>query len=244
LVDRVETGERLVEDQKLRAVHQRCRELNLLRHALRQFVDGLLRVGGKAEAIEKRCPLTLRVCRSHALQPAEISDRVERGHLSVKSTLLGKEPDFGGIRTPGRPAEHLDIPAGRPDDVEHHAQRGRLARAISAKKAEHRARFDRKTEIVHGYGLVEALRDALQRQYAQLNSPNPLGEGFRFSYGQSARVENQTILVRPKKTCVFPGLCDSMIPISEKHIVVVSRTPTKVRAFTCRRRDASPWRLG
>ena len=52
-----------------------------------------LGVGAEAEAVEQRHPLGPRVGRRHALEAAEISDRVDRRHLPVEAALLGQEAD-------------------------------------------------------------------------------------------------------------------------------------------------------
>src|SRR3546814_17689864 len=48
LVDRVEAGERLVEDDQLRAVDDRAEQLDRLRHALGQALDRLIRIVAEA----------------------------------------------------------------------------------------------------------------------------------------------------------------------------------------------------
>ena len=61
LVDRVEAGERLVEDQQPRPVDHGGRELDLLRHALGQFVDRRARIVAEPEAVEQCQALRSRI---------------------------------------------------------------------------------------------------------------------------------------------------------------------------------------
>src|SRR5512135_3247516 len=70
-VDRVESGERLVEDQDLGVVHDACDELDLLLHALGELVDLLVEPGAELHLVEPALDPAPR------LVPADLLDRRE-----------------------------------------------------------------------------------------------------------------------------------------------------------------------
>jgi hypothetical protein len=114
-----------------------------------------------------------RVSGVHPLQAAEIDDRVDRGHVAVEPALFGQEADRRGVAAIGRTAEHLDRARSRPDDVEHHAQGGRLPRAVAAEEAEDLARLHGKAEVVDRQHVGETLGQRLDLQNTHQFDPQP-----------------------------------------------------------------------
>ena len=161
LVHRVEAGEGLVQDQQARVCHQGGGQLHLLRHALRQLLDLAVGEGGQAEAVEQAPRRALGVVAAHTLQPAEIDHGLQHRHLAVEAALLRQEADVAAAPLAGRAAQHLDRPAGGPQDVERHAQRRGLARAIGAQETEDAALGDIEAQVIDGGEVFEALGDAV-----------------------------------------------------------------------------------
>ncbi len=73
------------------------------------------------------------------LRRPEIDDGVDGGHGAIEAALFGQEADLGAVAAPGLAPEDRDRSGIGTQDVECHAQRRRLARAIAAQEAEHLA---------------------------------------------------------------------------------------------------------
>jgi hypothetical protein len=74
LVDWIETGERLVEDDEVRLVRDRAEHLNLLRHALRERLDLLAPHLAEAVIVQERIGSLERFARWRAFEAREIGD--------------------------------------------------------------------------------------------------------------------------------------------------------------------------
>jgi len=85
---------------------------------------------------------------------------------------MRQEAHQGGVLTPRRAAEHLDLAGGWPDDVQHHAQGGGLAGAIAAEKPEDAALGHGKAQVVDRGEVAEPLHDVIQAQNAHALSPS------------------------------------------------------------------------
>jgi hypothetical protein len=162
LVDRVEPGERLVEQQQARRVDQRGGELDLLRHALRELGHRGLHPVAELEPLEQRDRRLARGGGVHLLEAGEVDHGVEHLHRAVEPALLGQEADRVRVGAARRAAEDLDAAAARAQDVERHAQRGGLAGAVAAEEAEDAAFGDREAELADRGELAEMLRDAVE----------------------------------------------------------------------------------
>src|SRR3546814_10313131 len=96
LVDRVEAGERLVEDDQLRAVDDRAEQLDRLRHALGQALDRLIRIVAQVIVGEQAAgPLPADLERESA-PGAHEGDDVARRHGGIEAALLAHIADEPG----------------------------------------------------------------------------------------------------------------------------------------------------
>ena len=96
--NRIETGERLVEDEQLRLVKQRCCELRTLLVAVRERLDVRTRAIGDAEPAEPVRGGCLRVGRRQPVQAAEVGELLADPHPRIEAALLGHvaEPESLG----------------------------------------------------------------------------------------------------------------------------------------------------
>ena len=157
LVDRVEPGEGLVEDDQPRLVDDRAEQLDGLRHALGQGADRLLRPVAKVVLIEQRVGAAAAFGERQAAQRAHEGDRLARMHRRIEPALLGQIADLGRGLERALAAEHAARAARRVDDPEQHAQGRRLARAVGAEQAVDRAGRDGEADAVDRAGLAEIL---------------------------------------------------------------------------------------
>ena len=100
--DGVEPGERLVEDEQLRRVHQRSRELGALLVAVRELLD--LRVGALGEAeplqpVERGGACRVRV---QPVQAAEVRELLADRHAGIEAALLWHVAEPQPLRRPDR----------------------------------------------------------------------------------------------------------------------------------------------
>ena len=94
LVDRVEAGEGLVEDDQARLVDDRAEQLDGLRHALGQGADRLLRPFAKAMLGEQRIGAAAAFGQRQSAQRAHEGDRFARVHRRIEPALLGQIADL------------------------------------------------------------------------------------------------------------------------------------------------------
>ena len=94
LVDRVEAGEGLVEDDQPRLVDDRAEQLDGLRHALGQGADRLLRPVAKAVLVEQLVGAAAAFVERQAAQRAHEGDRFARVHRRIEAALLGQIADL------------------------------------------------------------------------------------------------------------------------------------------------------
>jgi hypothetical protein len=93
LVDRIEAGERLVEDDELRPVRDRGEHLHLLLPCPSTAPrSGVLELA-QAVALEQLDRALLRVLALEPLQHREVGDDLARRHLLVEALLLGQVAD-------------------------------------------------------------------------------------------------------------------------------------------------------
>ncbi len=134
--DRVETRERLVEDEQVGLVHERGRELDALLVAVRQLLDGRVRAVAEAEPIE---PRVRGGERGGPVETVELGEEGELGggrHLRVEAALLRHVAET----EPRVPVDRAPVPAHlalvERDEPEHAAHRGRLAGPVRAEEAD------------------------------------------------------------------------------------------------------------
>ena len=157
LVDRVEAGEGLVEDDQARLVDERAEQLDGLRHALGQGADRLLGPFAEAVLLEQFVGAAPRRRQRQAAERAHEGDALARVHRRVEPALLRQIADLVGGLDRAVMAEHAALARRRLDDPEQHSERGRLARAVGAEQAEDRAGRDVQADAVDGALLGEVL---------------------------------------------------------------------------------------
>ena len=160
LVDRVEAAEGFVQDQQLRIVEHRGDELHFLLHPLRQRLHLLGRPFAEAEPLQPFLGAGAGQGSPDAADLAEEDELVEDLHLLVDAALLGQVADPAAAVEVGWAAEELHGAAVGQQDAHHHADRGRLARAVGAQQAVDRAGLDLQVEVVDRGVGAERLADA------------------------------------------------------------------------------------
>ena len=137
--DRVEAGRRLVEEDDLRAVHERGGEVEAALHAagvrLHAAVGGVLEV----DDLEQAADALLRLARGHAVEPRLQRQQLAAGLEVVEPRLLQRDADAaadGGGLTGDIEAGDLRAARGGAEQRRQHADGGRLAGAVGAEEAE------------------------------------------------------------------------------------------------------------
>ena len=112
--DRVEPGERLVEDEHLRPADQRRRQLHPLLVAERQLLDPVAAPLGDAEALDPVGRGPGGGGRVQAVQPGEVGDLLVHPHLRVEAALLRHVADpAAGRDVEGRPCQRTSPASAR-----------------------------------------------------------------------------------------------------------------------------------
>src|SRR6201747_2230202 len=162
LVERVEPGERLVEDQQVGRVQHGADELHLLLHALGQLFDLRLRPPGELHPVEPALDVRHQLGPLEAADLAEEDEHVHHRHLPVEAALLGQIADPPQVFGRPRVAEHLDLSGVGGRDVHDHADRGRLAGAVRPQQPEDAPRRHGHRNAVHRHEAPVGLADVPQ----------------------------------------------------------------------------------
>ena len=155
--DRVEPGERLVEDEQLRLVQQRGGELRALLVAVRELLDLRVRAIREAEPLEPARCGDARRCVVEPVQAAEVGELLADRHARVEATLLRHVAEPQPLRQPDRLPVPEHLAAVELDEPEDRAHRGRLAGTVRPEEAEHPPALDRERAAVEGLYLAEPL---------------------------------------------------------------------------------------
>jgi hypothetical protein len=161
LVDRVEPGERLVEDDEPRIVDDGAQQLDDLRHALGQALDRLVHIVAEPVGAQHLLAPSAPLGEGQAAQRAHEGNRLLGLHRRVEAAFLGKIADLA--RRIERPvaAEQPAAAGIGLDDSEQHPQGGRLARAVRAEDAVNRPLRNGEIDAVHGALAAERLDQPL-----------------------------------------------------------------------------------
>src|SRR5688572_31980261 len=89
-VERVEAGERLVEDEEPRRADQSGAELDLLLHALGQSLDLLVGPLAELDALQQLARALARPSARHALELAEVRQHLGDAGAPIEAALLGQ----------------------------------------------------------------------------------------------------------------------------------------------------------
>ena len=160
LIDRIEPGKRLVQNDQTRIVDQRAEQLHRLRHAFRKLADLLFRRMAKAVIFQQHSSPLARVRQGHSAQRAHEGDGIAGLHRRVEAAFLGQVSDQPGdivrIVMPEHPAHALI----RIDNAQQHPQRGRFSRTIGAPHAIDRPFGHGQIDPVDRRGIAESLDQA------------------------------------------------------------------------------------
>ncbi len=168
--ERVETAERLVQDQRDRLVHQRRGDLHPLLVAERQRLQYVGRPLAEPESLEQLVGALGRPDRVEPVQPAEEHQLVADLHLRVQPALLGHVTEVTPDRLGQRPAVPPHLAGGRGQHAEDDPHRRRLAGAVGPDEPGHPSRYDVETHVVQRQLFPEPPG---QPSHAQHPSPFP-----------------------------------------------------------------------
>ena len=162
---RVEAGERLVEHQHVRAVHQRGGELDALLVAEAELLYRVAAPVAQAEPGQPQVGRAVCVVGAHAVQLGEVDQLVEHAHPRVEPALLGQvaDPPAGAQRD--RLAVHAYLAGVRGEHAEHDAHGGGLAGAVAPDEAEDLSGRDAEADVAAGHDVAEAPGYPVHLQY-------------------------------------------------------------------------------
>ena len=173
-IDRVQPGERLVEDQQLGAVEHARDELDLLGHPLGERLDLLVDPGEQAHPIQPFVDAAVELGLPRALERPVVAEQPPHGHPLIKAALLGQVADAVVRRAGAALAQDLDLAAIGQEDVHDHPQRRRLARAVGTDEPVERPARHREIQLVHRDHAAELLGHALDGDGIAHDFPGPL----------------------------------------------------------------------
>ena len=159
---RIQAARGLVEDQDLGIVEQGLDELDLLLHALREFVRLLLVPPAEAELLEPGHHPPLRL---GGLDPLEFSHEDEEffhDHPLVEASLFRHVADAVAERLVGLVTQDQHFPGVRTDDVHGHTDRRGLAGPVRPEQAKHRAHRHFEVEALDRDVALKGLANILQ----------------------------------------------------------------------------------
>ena len=157
LIERVETAERLVEDEQLRLVQNGRHELDLLLHPLGEVLDLAFAPGREPQPVE---PLERALPPEGPRDTADLREeheQLEHPHLAIDTALLREIAHPAARLVDGVAPEQLNPPLVGDQDAHHHADRGGLPRSVRAEQPVDAPRRNLEIETVHGGVCAEAL---------------------------------------------------------------------------------------
>ena len=165
-VDRegVEAGERLVEDQHLRVVHERRGDLRALLVAERQRLDVVVQALAEPELLEQRGGARRGIRPLEAVQAREVDDVLDHLHRRVQPALLGHVAEAAAVGRGQRRAAEQHLAVVLAEHAEHDAHGGGLAGAVAADEAGEPAGRDREGDVIEHPPVAVALGDAAEFQ--------------------------------------------------------------------------------
>ena len=187
--ERIETGERLVEHQRHRIVHERRGELHPLLVAVRERVQPRLPplpepqprqpaidAGGGRAAIQPR-------------QPRQVLELSAHPHVRIQAALLRHVAEAQTRLAVDRRAGPADLTPVGLDEAEDAAHRRRLARPVRAQQADDAPRTHRQAAAVERRDIAVALDQAgdLQPEAAGAER-RTVGPAWRSAAGSSAQL--------------------------------------------------------
>ena len=157
--DRVEPGEGLVEDEQVRLVHQRGRELRALLVAVRELLEFGAGAVREAEPFEPVCGGAPRRGIVEAVEAAEVRDLLADRHAGIEAALLRHVAETQPLSQSDRLSVPEHLAGVELDEAEDRTHRRRLAGAVRPEEAEHPPPLDRERAAVERLHLPEPLAD-------------------------------------------------------------------------------------
>ena len=164
--DRVQPGERLVEDQHLGPADQRGGQLHPLLVAERQLLHRVAAPLPQAEPVDPLARGPRGGGAVQPVQPGEVGDLLADLHLRVEPALLRHVADAAAdllVQRPALPAHVAGVGADQPHGDAH---RRRLAGAVGPAEAEHRPGGDGEAHAVEDLVGAEALAQAVELEHS------------------------------------------------------------------------------
>ena len=150
----IQTGRRLVEQQKHRRGQERSRDRDLLLHPARQLLERLSQtLLVDAETRQHRNDLRARLVRPDAVQPRRVDEVLHRRQLLEERGLDGDtvdEPLDRELVAPDVQTEDADLAGVRGQERREDADQRRLARPVGAEQAVDLAPLDAERYVVDG----------------------------------------------------------------------------------------------
>ena len=205
---RVERGERLVEEQHLGVADQRPRQRDALRHAPRELV----RVG----PLEPHQPDQFQQCLGGRAigQPAGAEQHVGRDRAPGQQARLLENHGAARVGLRHDPVAEPDDPRGWPVETGDQAQQRRLAAPARAEDHQGLPRSDVETEIAQhreraaarGKDLLDLCQaDALRHPLLPSSGVSREGEGFPIAIAEASRRRHPRRRQRRDRQPHFPG---------------------------------------
>jgi hypothetical protein len=167
--ERIETGERLIENEQIRVVDKCGDKLDALLITVRERVEPIFRTGRKTQSIEPRVDASTRFPDGSPRQSCQIHELVPNSHAQIQPALFGHVAEPRPLFPPNRrtsPPHHASIQL---DEPKHSPHRRRLPGAIRANEAGQPSRANRERAPVEGGHCTKPLRRAFE-----LEHPYPL----------------------------------------------------------------------
>ena len=180
--ERIEARGRLVEDEELGVVHERLREAETPRHALRELSRRPVRHALEADHLEQLRRAAVARAAVEAEELAVVVERLGRVEEAIEVGLLGQVADLALDGDIARIAPEDDEPAARlVQEAEDHLDRRRLAGTVRPEEAEDLMAIDVEIDAIHG------LRGGAEPE---------VGEGLRQPDGVDDAVAGTLLCVR------------------------------------------------
>ena len=167
----IESGERLVEDEQLRLMDERGRELHPLLVAVRELLHGRAVAVGETEPLEPaRCGGACRT-RGQPVQTSEVLELIAHPHSRVEAALLGHVSEPQPLLQTDRAPVPTHLATVELDETEDRAHDRRLSGPVRTEEAEHPAAPHVEAQAVEGDGRVVSFRQRDHLKPSRLRAP-------------------------------------------------------------------------
>jgi len=187
LVDRVEAGERFVENDEVGSVDDRSDQLDHLRHALGHFTDFFVDHAFEPELGHEGRGASASLRPVEPAQRSHEGDRFARLHAGIEPAFLGQIADAVAHRLRAFAKDAAGACVGV-DNAQCHPQAGGFARAIGAEHAIDAAGWHGEADIVDRLEIAEIFGEAsrLDAEIVQASVPDLIVR--KLWHGRTARV--------------------------------------------------------